>query len=195
MAELLAHDVGVGVVGGDSEEICPVGDHSHQIEKCPDATKGVFADDGGEGLMFGGVELAQINTVAHGAKQALKRGTFFKAIEPLLCELEPPTFLFHLYLFFLSTDKIMWQIRTQEECLPGFKLYRFITDEGKAFAFYNVGDFYFRVVVPIIVKNGRKILPSLLCQYIAVITTVLFCNTDVFNGGFHSYRYRLTKCT
>ena len=105
--ELLTHDVGIGVVCGDSEEVRAVGDHGHEVEKCADAAEGVFADDGGEGLVFGGVELAQINAIAHGAEQALKRGTFFEAVEPFLGELEPPAFLFHLYPFFIGTDKIM----------------------------------------------------------------------------------------
>ena len=93
--ELLTHDVGIGVVCGDSEEVRAVGDHGHEVEKCANATQWVFTDDGGEGFVFGIVELAQINAVAHGAEQTLKRGTFLKAIEPLLCELESPAFLFH----------------------------------------------------------------------------------------------------
>ena len=79
--------------------------------------------------------------------------------------------------------------------MPRFKLYCFISDEGKAFAFDYVGDFDFWVVMPIIGKNGRKILPGLLRQDIAVVATVLFGNADIFNSGFHSYRYRLTKCS
>lgn len=67
-----------------------------------------------------------------------------------------------------------------------FKLYRFITDEGKAFAFDNVGDFDFWVVVPIIVKYGREILPGLLRQNIAIVATVLLGNADIFNSGFHA---------
>ena len=66
-----------------------------------------------------------------------------------------------------------------------FKLYRFITDEGKAFAFDNVGDFDFWVVMPIIVKNGREILPGLLRQDIAIVATVLFGNADIFYSSFH----------
>ena len=73
------------------------------------------------------------------------------------------------------------------------KLYRFISDEGKAFAIDYVGDFNFRVVMPIIGKNGRKILPSLLRQDIAIVATVLFGNADIFNSGLHSNRSRLTK--
>ena len=105
--ELLTHDVGIGVVCGDSEEVRTVGDHGHEVEKCADAAEGVFADDGGEGLVFGGVELAQINAVAHGAEQALKRGALFEAVEPFLGELEPPAFFFHLDIFLLRTDEIM----------------------------------------------------------------------------------------
>lgn len=67
-----------------------------------------------------------------------------------------------------------------------FKLYRFITDEGKAFAFDNVGDFDFWVVVPIIVKYGREILSGLLRQDVAIVATVLLSNTDIFNSGFHA---------
>ena len=67
-----------------------------------------------------------------------------------------------------------------------FKLYRFITDEGKAFAFDNVGDFDFWVVVPIIVKYGREILSGLLCQDVAIVATVLLGNADIFNSGFHA---------
>ena len=107
MTELLAHDVGVGVVGGDGEEIWTVGDHGHEVEKCANAAEGVFADDGGEGLVFGVVELTQINAVAHGAEQALKRGALFEAVEPFLGELEPPAFFFHLDIFLLRTDEIM----------------------------------------------------------------------------------------
>jgi len=107
LTELLAHNVRVGVVGGDGQEICPVGDHGHEVEKRANTTEGVFADDGGEGLVFGVVELTQINAVAHGPEQALKRGAFLKAVKPLLCELESPAFLLHLNFFFLSTDKVM----------------------------------------------------------------------------------------
>ena len=78
--------------------------------------------------------------------------------------------------------------------MPRLKLYCFISDEGKAFSFDNVGDFDFRVVMPIIGKNGRKILPSLLRQDIAIVATVLFGNSDIFNRGFHSNRSGLTKC-
>lgn len=67
-----------------------------------------------------------------------------------------------------------------------FKLYRFITDEGKAFALDNVGDFDFWVVVPIIVKYGREILPGLLRQDVAIVATVLLGNADIFNSGFHA---------
>jgi len=107
LTEFLAHHVRVGIVSGDGKEIWPVGDHGHEVEKRANATEGLFADNRGEGFVFGVVELAQINAVAHGAKQALKRGTFLEAVEPLLCELESPAFLFHLYLFFIGTDKIM----------------------------------------------------------------------------------------
>lgn len=110
--EFLTHDVGIGVVCGDSEEVRAVGDHGHEVEKCADAAEGVFADDGGEGLVFGGVELAQINAIAHGAEQALKRSTFFEAVEPFLGELEPPAFFFHLHIFLFRTDEVMREIRT-----------------------------------------------------------------------------------
>lgn len=55
--ELLAHDVGVGVVGGDGQEIWSVRDHGHEVEKRANTAEGIFADDGGEGLVFGVVEL------------------------------------------------------------------------------------------------------------------------------------------
>lgn len=70
--------------------------------------------------------------------------------------------------------------------MPRLKLYRFVTNEGKAFAFDNVGDFDFWVVVPIVGEDGRESLSSLLCQDIAVIAAVLFGNADIFNGGFHA---------
>ena len=77
--------------------------------------------------------------------------------------------------------------------MPRLKLYRFVTNEGKAFAFDNVGDFDFWVVVPIVGEDGRESLSSLLCQDIAVIAAVLFGNSYIFNSGFHSNRSRLTK--
>ena len=77
--------------------------------------------------------------------------------------------------------------------MPRLKLYRFVANEGKAFAFDNVGDFDFWVVVPIVGEDGRESLSSLLCQDIAVIAAILFGNADIFNGGLHSNRSRLTK--
>ena len=59
------------------------------------------------------------------------------------------------------------------------KFDRFVSDKGDAFAFDDVGDFDFRVVVPIIVEYA-------LLEDIAVIATVLFGNTDIFNGSFHA---------
>ena len=70
--------------------------------------------------------------------------------------------------------------------MPGLKLYRFVTNEGKAFAFDNVGDFDFWMIVPIVGEDGRECLSSFLCQDIAVIAAVLFGNADIFNGGFHA---------
>ena len=70
--------------------------------------------------------------------------------------------------------------------MPRLKLYRFVTNEGKAFAFDNVGDFDFWVVVPIVGEDGRESLSSFLCQDIAVIAAILFGNADIFNGGFHA---------
>ena len=96
-----------------------------------------------------------------------------------MSELEPPTFLFHNHIFLVCADEVVGKVWTEEEGHSRAELYGFVADEGDAFAFDDVGDFNFRVVVPIVVENA-------LLEDIAVITAVLFGNAYIFNGGFHA---------
>ena len=130
-------------------------------------------------MVFFVVEYAQINTKTHGFEETLKGGTFFEGIEPFLSELEPPAFLFHHHTFLICADEVVGKVRPKEEGHPRTELNGFVTDEGDAFTFYDIGDFDFWVVVPIIVEYA-------LLENIAVIATVLFGNADILNGGFHA---------
>ena len=179
LADFLAHHIGIGAVGRDGIEFRSLGNHSHEVEEGADASERVIADDGFEGVVFFLVEYAQVNAKTHGVEEASQGGTFFEGIEPLLRELEPPTFLFHHHIFLVCADEVVGKVRTQKEGHSRAELYGFVADEGDAFAFDDVGDFDFRVVVPVVVENA-------LLEDIAVIATVLFGNADIFNSGFHA---------
>ena len=179
LADLLAHHIGIGAVGRDGVEFRSLGNHGHEVEEGTDASERVIAYDGFEGVVFFVVQYTQINAKTHGFEEPSKGGTFFEGIEPFLSELEPPTFLFHDHIFLVCAYEVVGEIRTQQEGHSRAELYGFVADEGDALAFDDVGDFNFRVVVPIVIENA-------LLEDIAVIAAVLFGNTDIFNGGFHA---------